>query len=50
MRSPAVSAVMGMAKLHGLLIDKKELAGPDGGPVEVHTTFTVEFEASTRDA
>lgn len=31
----AVSATMGKAKLHGLLIDKKQLTGPRGGPVQI---------------
>jgi len=31
----AVSATMGKAKLHGLLIDKKQVAGPRGGPLQV---------------
>ena len=33
--SPAVSASMGKAKLHGLIVDKGELTGRDGGPVAV---------------
>lgn len=33
--SAAVAAVMGKAKLHGLLIDKKRLEGPNGGPVQI---------------
>ena len=33
--SGMVSATMGKAKLLGLLVDK--LAGPDGGPVTIHT-------------
>lgn len=33
--SAAVSAIMGKAKLHGLLIDKKEHSGPGGGKFEV---------------
>jgi phage terminase small subunit len=37
----AVSASMGKAKIHGLLIDKQERAGPDGGPQEHN--WTVEF-------
>ena len=37
--SAAVSAVMGMAKLHGLLIDKKEVAGKDGGTVRHEVEF-----------
>lgn len=36
--SAAVSAVMGKAKLHGLLIDKKRLEGPNGGPVKIDLT------------
>jgi len=31
----AVSATMGKAKLHGLLIDKKQLTGARGGPVQI---------------
>ena len=31
--SPAVSASMGKAKLHGLIVDKGELTGKDGGPI-----------------
>jgi hypothetical protein len=31
----AVSATMGLAKLYGLLTDKTQLSGPDGGPVPV---------------
>lgn len=31
--SAAVSAVMGMAKLHGLLVDKAEVGAPGGGPL-----------------
>lgn len=31
----AVSASMGKAKLHGLLIDKKQLTGAHGGPVQI---------------
>ena len=29
----AVQAVMGLAKLHGLLIDKQEVTGKDGAPL-----------------
>ncbi len=31
----AVSATMGKAKLHGLLTDKQELTGRDGGPLTI---------------
>jgi hypothetical protein len=31
----AVTATMGLAKLYGLLTDKTQLSGPDGGPVPV---------------
>lgn len=34
--SAAVNAVMGMAKLHGLLVDKSEQSGPNGGALQVH--------------
>nr|WP_313709028.1 terminase small subunit [Brucella intermedia] len=40
--SAAVSASMGKAKLHGLLVDKQEHSGPDGGPISVKR-FEVEF-------
>lgn len=33
--SAAVSASMGKAKLHGLLVDKAELAGKDGGAIQL---------------
>lgn len=32
--SAAVSAVMGLAKLHGLLVDKQEHSGPGGEPLK----------------
>lgn len=31
--SAALGAVMGKAKLHGLLVDKKQHSGPNGGPI-----------------
>ena len=34
--SAAVNAVMGMAKLHGLLVDKQEQTGANGGPVQTY--------------
>jgi hypothetical protein len=33
--SAAVAATMGKAKLHGLVIDKKQLTGARGGPVQI---------------
>ena len=30
-----VSAIMGRAKLHGLLVDRAELTGKDGGPIVI---------------
>lgn len=33
--SAAVAATMGKAKLHGYLVDKKQLTGPRGGPVQI---------------
>ncbi len=35
--SAAVAAVMGKAKLHGLLIEKNEHTGKNGGPIEVRS-------------
>ena len=32
--SAVVSAVMGKAKIHGMLTDKHEHSGPDGGPID----------------
>lgn len=37
-QNAAVSAIMGKAKLHGLLVDKKEHGGPGGGPIETVVT------------
>ncbi|MBD8556310.1 terminase [Rhizobium sp. CFBP 8762] len=33
--SAAVAATLGKAKLHGLLIDKKQHAGANGGPIQI---------------
>jgi phage terminase small subunit len=35
--SAAITAVMGKAKLHGLVTDKKELTGKDGKPLEINS-------------
>ncbi|MHC1549408.1 terminase small subunit [Phyllobacterium sp. K27] len=35
--SAAVAAVMGKAKLHGLLIEKNEHTGKNGGPIQTET-------------
>lgn len=40
--SAAVSASMGKAKLHGLITDKSEVAGKDGGPIETKETTSLE--------
>lgn len=32
--SAHVAAIMGKAKLHGLLVERQELTGKDGGPIE----------------
>jgi hypothetical protein len=32
--SAALGAVMGKAKLHGLLVEKKQHTGPNGGPIQ----------------
>ena len=32
-------ATMGKAKLHGLISDKKEISGPNGGPIQGTVTF-----------
>jgi len=39
--SPAITAVMGKAKIHGLLTDKSEITGPDGGPIKTETTVSI---------
>ncbi|PYE89602.1 hypothetical protein [Phyllobacterium leguminum] len=36
--SVAVSAIMGKAKLNGLLVEKKQLTGANGGPVQIDLT------------
>lgn len=33
------SATMGKAKIHGLAVDKKEVSGPNGGPIETAFNF-----------
>lgn len=33
--SAAVSASMGKAKLHGLVVDRQHHSGPNGGPIEI---------------
>lgn len=35
--SAAVAATLGKAKLHGLLIEKKQHTGPNGGPIQNQT-------------
>lgn len=39
--SAAVSAVMGLAKLHGLIVDKAEVAGKDGTPLVPVLNITI---------
>lgn len=36
--SPAVAAITNKAKLHGLMVEKKEVTGKDGGPIETKDT------------
>lgn len=33
--SAAITAVMGLAKLHGVVIDKSEVTGKNGGPIQI---------------
>lgn len=35
--APAISATMGKAKLHGLIVEKNEHTGKDGGPIVTQT-------------
>lgn len=42
--SAAVSATMGKAKLHGLLVDKQEISGKDGGPIDYRDVSEEEIE------
>ena len=35
--SAAISAVMGKAKLHGLIVERNEHSGPGGGPIVTQT-------------
>lgn len=39
--SAAVSASMGKAKLHGLIVDKGEIGGMGGGPIKTEATVTL---------
>ncbi len=41
--SAMVSATTGKAKLHGLVTDKQEHAGPDGGPIQTEDVSTTEL-------
>lgn len=41
--SAAVGATMGKAKLHGLINDKHEHTGKDGGPIETKNVSDLEF-------
>lgn len=41
--SGAVAASMGKAKLSGLLIDRKEVTGKDGAPIEVDNNVEIIF-------
>ncbi len=43
----AVSAAMGKAKVFGLLVDKKELTGVNGAPIEMDHNIVVEFVGVT---
>lgn len=42
-------AIMGKAKIHGLVTDKKEIAGKDGGPIETKTLQVVGVSAKPTD-
>ena len=44
--SPAITAVMGKAKIHGLLTDKAEISGPNGSPLPVSVTVTSDLVKS----
>ena len=47
MPAAAVSAILGKAKLHGLVVDKKEVAGKPGAPVTSQVVHTLD-DASMR--
>lgn len=47
--SAAVFAVMGKAKLRGLLIDKGELTGKDGGPTKMASLRVTAFIRLSKD-
>jgi phage terminase small subunit len=47
--SAAVSASMAKAKLAGLLVDKQEVSGPNGGPVEVKRVELVAVKPKAAD-
>ncbi len=48
--SAAVAASMGKAKVAGLLIDRSELTGKDGGPIETSDTSAAREHITSRIA
>jgi phage terminase small subunit len=47
--SAAVSASLGKAKIHGLLIEKNEHTGKDGGPIKTDSTVKIYLPHNGRD-
>lgn len=37
--APAIAAVMGLAKLHGLIVDRNQVGGDPSNPVRTHTVI-----------
>jgi phage terminase small subunit len=46
--SAAVGASLGKAKIHGLLIEKNEHTGKDGGPIKTDATVQIYLPDNTR--
>lgn len=48
--SAAVAATLGKAKLHGLLVEKKQHSGPNGGPIPIDLTNASDDQLATLKA
>jgi phage terminase small subunit len=46
--SAAVSAIMGKAKLHGLGVERREIAGKDGAPIATKQIHTLDDESAKK--
>lgn len=48
--SAAVAATMGKAKLHGLVVEKKQHSGPNGGPIPIDLTSATDEQLAALKA